>query len=64
MLRSIFTCDDLHAKSKEGKCGRTPNEAQRVVFSLYFAYSADVLTDLMGMVSCQEWLFVHYSTTG
>ena len=48
MLSSIFTCNDLNAKFNQGKCGATPNETQRVIFSLYFAYSVDVLTDLMG----------------
>lgn len=48
MLSSVFTCDDLKAKFKEGICGNTPNEAQRVIFSLYFAYAVDVVTDLMG----------------
>ncbi|KAJ4987861.1 hypothetical protein SVAN01_06591 [Stagonosporopsis vannaccii] len=50
VLSSIFTCDDLNAKFNQGKCGGTPNEAQRVIFSLYFAYAVDVLTDLMVMI--------------
>ena len=48
MLSSIFTCNDLNEKFNRGKCGDTPNEAQRVIFSLYFAYVVDVLTDLIG----------------
>lgn len=48
MLSSIFTCNDLNEKFNRGKCGGTPNEAQRVIFSLYFAYAVDVLTDLIG----------------
>ncbi|KAF3043676.1 hypothetical protein E8E12_006132 [Didymella heteroderae] len=50
VLSSVFTCNDLNAKFNQGKCGGTPNEAQRVIFSLYFAYSVDVLTDLMVMI--------------
>ncbi|KAH9882528.1 hypothetical protein J1614_000764, partial [Plenodomus biglobosus] len=44
-LSSVFTCNDLHEKFSKGRCGGTPNENQRIIFSLYFAYSVDVVTD-------------------
>ncbi|KAG9201969.1 hypothetical protein G6514_005164 [Epicoccum nigrum] len=50
VLSSVFTCNDLNEKFNRGKCGGTSNEAQRVIFSLYFAYAVDVLTDLMVMI--------------
>ncbi|KAH7396260.1 hypothetical protein BKA66DRAFT_557129 [Pyrenochaeta sp. MPI-SDFR-AT-0127] len=46
VFSSIFTCDNLNEKFSKGKCGSTPNENQRIIFSLYFAYSVDVATDL------------------
>lgn len=46
VFTSVFTCDDLNEKFSKGKCGGTPNEQQRIIFSLYFAYSVDVATDL------------------
>ncbi|KAI4951900.1 hypothetical protein J4E91_003361 [Alternaria rosae] len=46
-ITSTFTtCDDLNAEFREGQCGGTPDEDRRVIFSLYFAYSVDVATDL------------------
>lgn len=46
VFSSIFTCNNLQEKFKKGKCGGTPNETQRIIFSLYFAYAVDVATDL------------------
>jgi hypothetical protein len=46
VFSSIFTCDNLKEKFQKGKCGGTPNEDQRIIFSLYFAYGVDVATDL------------------
>lgn len=46
VFTSIFTCDNLNEKFSKGKCGGTPDEQQRIIFSLYFAYSVDVATDL------------------
>ncbi|KAH7079611.1 hypothetical protein FB567DRAFT_501810 [Paraphoma chrysanthemicola] len=46
VFSSIFTCDNLKDKFQRGKCGGTPNEDQRIIFSLYFAYAVDVTTDL------------------
>lgn len=43
---SVFTCDNLREKFSKGRCGGTHNEDQRIIFSLYFAYSVDVATDL------------------
>jgi hypothetical protein len=42
----MFTCNDMNRKFKQGKCGGTPNKDERIIFSLYFAYSVDVATDL------------------
>ncbi|KAF7680468.1 hypothetical protein GT037_002119 [Alternaria burnsii] len=49
IVGTLTTCDDLDAESREGQCGGTANEDQRVIFSLYFAYSVDVTTDLAVM---------------
>ncbi|CAN9213767.1 unnamed protein product [Alternaria alternata] len=49
IVSTLTTCDDLNAEFKEGQCGGTANEDQRVIFSLYFAYSVDVATDLAVM---------------
>jgi hypothetical protein len=46
IISTLTTCDDLNAEFREGQCGGTSNEDQRVIFSLYFAYSVDVATDL------------------
>ncbi|CAO2647391.1 Nn.00g083130.m01.CDS01 [Neocucurbitaria sp. VM-36] len=46
VFSSIFTCNNLKEKFSKGKCGGTANEDQRIIFSLYFAYSVDVATDL------------------
>jgi hypothetical protein len=42
----MFTCNNMNRKFKQGKCGGTPNEDERIIFSLYFAYFVDVATDL------------------
>ncbi|KAF2641382.1 hypothetical protein P280DRAFT_399230 [Massarina eburnea CBS 473.64] len=49
-VSSLTTCNDLKAKFSRGKCMDTPNEAQRVIFSLYFAYGLDVVTDIAVML--------------
>ncbi|OAL45166.1 hypothetical protein IQ07DRAFT_661946 [Pyrenochaeta sp. DS3sAY3a] len=46
VFSSIFTCNNLKEKFSKGKCGGTLNENARIIFSLYFAYSVDVATDL------------------
>jgi hypothetical protein len=46
VFSSIFTCDNLVEKFQQGKCGSTPDEQQRIIFSLYFAYAVDITTDL------------------
>ncbi|EUC41051.1 hypothetical protein COCMIDRAFT_107241 [Bipolaris oryzae ATCC 44560] len=46
IFASIFTCNDLNEKFSKGICTGTPDEQQRIIFSLYFAYSVDVATDL------------------
>ena len=51
IVSTLTTCDDLNAEFREGQCGGTANEDQRVIFSLYFAYSVDVATDLAGKLS-------------
>lgn len=42
----VNVIEDLKEKYQKGKCGNTPNENQRIIFSLYFAYAVDVATDL------------------
>ncbi|PSN61723.1 hypothetical protein BS50DRAFT_504047 [Corynespora cassiicola Philippines] len=49
VLSTIFSCDDLAAQFSQGKCGESPSEKQRIIFSLYFAYGVDVATDLAVM---------------
>jgi hypothetical protein len=46
---TLTTCDDLKKEFNEGQCGGTRSEDQRTIFSLYFAYSLDVATDLASM---------------
>ncbi|XP_014550861.1 hypothetical protein COCVIDRAFT_114401 [Bipolaris victoriae FI3] len=50
IFTSIFTCNDLKEKFSRGRCAGTPDEQQRIIFSLYFAYSVDVATDLAIMI--------------
>ncbi|CAN9226374.1 unnamed protein product [Alternaria alternata] len=68
IVSTLTTCDDLNAEFKEGQCGGTANEDQRVIFSLYFAYSVDVATDLAAiMIACSpafaSFIRKHMDTT-
>lgn len=55
--------EDLKEKYQEGKCGNTPNENQRIIFSLYFAYAVDVATDLASMYIHSASDFVRFCAT-
>jgi hypothetical protein len=46
VFSSLFTCDNLVEKYQQGKCGGTPDEQRRIIFSLYFSYAVDITTDL------------------
>ncbi|EMD92281.1 hypothetical protein COCC4DRAFT_37747 [Bipolaris maydis ATCC 48331] len=46
IFTSIFRSDDLNEDLSKGRFAGTPNEQQKIIFSLYFAYSVDVATDL------------------
>jgi hypothetical protein len=58
VFSSIFTCDDLKTKYAQGRCVGTANENDRIIFSLYFAYSVDVATDFASMLN--KPLTLHY----
>jgi hypothetical protein len=47
-MTTIFVCDDQKAKYTEGACAK-PDEQRRALFSLWFAYAVDVVSDLAGM---------------
>jgi hypothetical protein len=62
VFSSIFTCDNLNEKFQKGKCGGTPNEDQRIIFSLYFAYAVDVATDLASTLTLYSRVMQHLLT--
>ncbi|KAF2279162.1 uncharacterized protein EI97DRAFT_371273 [Westerdykella ornata] len=50
LLSTLTICSSMRAQLSEGRCGQTPGEQKRTVFSLYFAFAVDVATDIAVMV--------------